>query len=125
MLTYNYNSTEVLLSDARRYAEKAAELDPQLPEVHASLGAVRQNLWDWPGAENAYREAIHAYSKFSRAYHWYAGLLHQFARFTEAFEIGTRGLTLDPFDYPSHSAFGLYLGTRDGCRRPRRISSCF
>jgi serine/threonine protein kinase/TolB-like protein len=109
LLTYNYDATSKLLSASREYAERAVDLDPSLPEVHVSLGAVRQMLWDWNGSEASYRRAIAAQPKFARAHQWYAGLLLQFGRFDEALEHSRHALELDPFDFPNQSSYGLYL----------------
>lgn len=108
-LTYNSAPTGQLLQVAREYAEKAVALDPELPEVHASLASVRQMLWDWPGAEASYRQAIEVQPKFARGYHWYAGFVLQFGRFDEALALARHAIELDPFDYPSQSSLGVYL----------------
>ncbi len=109
LMTFNYDDAPRLLEKARQYAEQAAALDPSLPEVHASLGAVRQMLWDWRGSEAAYRTALQVQAKFARGHTWYAGLLLQFGRFDEALAEARQGLALDPFDYPNHSTYGYYL----------------
>jgi serine/threonine protein kinase/tetratricopeptide (TPR) repeat protein len=109
LLTYNHDDGQKLLAAARQYAEQAVALDASLPEVHVSLAAVRQMLWDWPGSEEAYRAAIRSQPKFARAHHWFGGLLLQFGRFEEALAEARKGLELDPFDYPSQSAYGMYL----------------
>jgi serine/threonine-protein kinase len=109
LLTYNYDSTPKLLTVAREYAQKAVELDPSLPEVHVSLAAVRQNLWDWQGAEAEYKKAIQVRPKFALAHYWYGGLLLQFGRFDEALTEAGRGLENDPLDYPNQSNYGYYL----------------
>jgi TolB-like protein/tetratricopeptide (TPR) repeat protein len=109
LMTYDYDDGQRLLEDARRYAVQAVALDSSLPEVHVSLGAVQQALWDWPGSEAAYRRAIQAQPKFARAHAWFGGLLLQFGRFDEALAEARRGLELDPFDYPNQSTYGFYL----------------
>lgn len=109
LLNYNYAPTLQLLSDALRYSEKGVELDQSLPECHTARAAARQNLWDWEESHSSYRVAIEKNPKFARAYHWYAGLIHQFGRFDEALDRARKGLELDPFDYPAQSNYGLYL----------------
>lgn len=109
LLAYNEGDTQRLMATAHQYADRAVALDPSLPDAHASLGAARQALWDWQGAEESYQTAIRLQPRFARAHHWYAGLLLQFARFEEALALARMGMELDPFDYASQSNYGLYL----------------
>ena len=109
LLAYSHGETQRLLATAYQYAERAVALDPSLPDAYVSLGATRQALWDWRGAEEAYQTAIQVQPRFARAHHWYAGLLVQFGRFDEALNLAREGIELDPFDYPSQSNYGFYL----------------
>ena len=44
---------------ARKEAEKALELDPNLAEAHARMGWIKRNYdWDWTGADAAYKRAL-------------------------------------------------------------------
>jgi tetratricopeptide (TPR) repeat protein len=47
--------------------------------------------------------------KLARAHRWYAGFVTQFGRFDEAIKHCRIALDLDPYDYPNHAGFGLYL----------------
>jgi serine/threonine protein kinase/tetratricopeptide (TPR) repeat protein len=109
LLAYNQGDTQRLMATAYQYAERAVALNPSLPDGYVSLGAARQALWDWQGAEQGYKAAIELQPRFARAHHWYAGLLLQFGRFEESLALAAKGIELDPFDYPSQSNYGLYL----------------
>ena len=72
-------------SRAMSAAKRAVQLDPLLPEAHASLASVREVYeWDWDGAEREYRTAIHLNPSYSTAHHWLAMLLARLGRFEEA-----------------------------------------
>ncbi|HEX9163956.1 MAG TPA: protein kinase [Thermoanaerobaculia bacterium] len=78
-------------------AERAVELDPQLPEAHASLGSVRETYeWRWADAAAEYREAIRLNPSYATAHHWYALLLTRLSRFPEARTEIARASELDP-----------------------------
>lgn len=58
---------------ARKSAELALRLDPQLAEAHAALGNVAFNYgWDWAAADREFRSAITLNKSYAPAYHWYA-----------------------------------------------------
>jgi serine/threonine protein kinase/tetratricopeptide (TPR) repeat protein len=109
LMDYNYAPQVELLRQAREYAEQAVALGPELAETYVSFAAVRQALWDWPGAERSFQHAIRLNPKMAVAHRWYGGLMVQFARFDEAFKEVQIALKLDPYSYPSQSAYGLYL----------------
>jgi TolB-like protein len=109
LMTYNQESTAQLLATAKAYAEKAVQLDPSLPEVHLSLAAARQSLWDWEGATDEFLKALKAQPTLARAHHWYGGMLLQFGRFDEGLAQLRQGIENDPFEYSSQSAYALSL----------------
>lgn len=48
---------------ARKAAEKAVQLNPTLAEAWAALAKIKFDHWEWPGAEEDYRQAItHSYN---------------------------------------------------------------
>ena len=82
---------------AREAALKALQLDPNLPEAHASLAVIAQNYdWDWKTAEEEYRRAIQLDPNYATAHHWYAEFLSYHGRFDEAFAEIERARQLDP-----------------------------
>jgi serine/threonine-protein kinase len=100
---------ETLLATADREAEEAVRLAPDSPEAQLSLAAVRQMEYRWPEAEAAFKRTLDLHPTFSRAHRWYGGMLLQFGRNDAAFAEMERALRLDPYDYPSQSAYGLSL----------------
>jgi tetratricopeptide (TPR) repeat protein len=78
-------------------AQRAVQLDPSLPEAHASLASVRETYdWDWSGAEREYRAAIALSPSYSTAHHWLAMLLARLGRFDEAKREIATARKLDP-----------------------------
>jgi TolB-like protein/Tfp pilus assembly protein PilF len=81
---------------ARKWAEKAIELDDQLADGHNALAMVKQAAWDWTGATREYRRAIelnpsHAVARISYAMH-----LCALQDFEEAATQARRAQQLDP-----------------------------
>lgn len=61
---------------ARAAAEKALEIDGDLPEAYNSLGVVKLFYeWDWPGAELAFQKAIQLNPSYPDAHQRYGMLL--------------------------------------------------
>lgn len=74
----------------------ALELDPNLAEVHNSLGAMKENFGDVLGAEEAYRVAIQINPNYALAYMWLGNLLINQSRLEEARDAFQKSLQLDP-----------------------------
>jgi TolB-like protein/DNA-binding SARP family transcriptional activator/Tfp pilus assembly protein PilF len=82
---------------AREAAERALELDPDLPEAHAALGNVLFNYdWDLPAAEARYRRAIRSHPGYGMARHWLSLLLTAAGRPDEALQEIYDALEMDP-----------------------------
>lgn len=120
LLDMKQGSQEELRARALDYARKAVAFNPYLPEAHTSLAATLQLLWDWQGSEKSYREAIRLAPKSPAAYSRLGGLILQFGRFDEALDLYRKGLELDPYDYPAHSAYGRALQI---ARRPKEAEA--
>ena len=80
----------------RSAAQRAIELDPRLAEPHAALAALKEEDWDWAGAEAEYRKAIESNPNDATSHHWYAVLLENLGRFKEALAENEKALALDP-----------------------------
>jgi eukaryotic-like serine/threonine-protein kinase len=82
---------------AKKYAQKAIELDDTLAEPHASLGW-RYFIydWDWNSAEREYRRAIDLDPRYAWAHQLYAFLLASKAQHGEAIVEGHTAVELDP-----------------------------
>ncbi len=83
--------------DYRAHLQKAAELDPALPEVHALLGLLAQNEdWDWATAEREFQEAIARNPNYATAHQWYGEHLFLMGRYDEGLRELRRALEIDP-----------------------------
>ncbi len=96
-------------------AEKALELDPDLPDTYASLGLIHATyLWDWSRAERHFQRALELDPGYSPARQWYAEFLAEMGRIDEALLIIERARVSDPLSsvIQSTRAFVLWLGRR-------------
>jgi TolB-like protein/Tfp pilus assembly protein PilF len=82
--------------EARKWAEKALELDDMLADAHNALATVKQSEWDWAGAEEEYRRAIDLNPGYAVAHISYAMHLYGMERFEEAAAEARRAQQLDP-----------------------------
>jgi len=81
----DYMKPEEAYEKARRAAEKALALDPQLAEAHAALGLVTQYLdRDLEAAESRYQHAIQLNPSYASAHQWYSLLLDEMGRMGES-----------------------------------------
>ena len=81
----------------RSAAQRAIELDPTLAEPHADLAVLKEEAdWDWVGAEAEYRKAIALNPNDATSHHWYAILLENLGRSSEALPENEKALALDP-----------------------------
>jgi TolB-like protein/DNA-binding winged helix-turn-helix (wHTH) protein/Tfp pilus assembly protein PilF len=98
-------------------AEKALELDESLAEAHTSLAAVKVDFeWDWRGAERELRRAMDLNPNYATAHQWYAELLSQEGRHTEALAEIQRAIELDPLSLIVNAISGrvfLYAGMNE------------
>ncbi|MEQ1923057.1 MAG: tetratricopeptide repeat protein, partial [Pyrinomonadaceae bacterium] len=95
---------------AKQAALKALELDPNLAEAHASLGAVLIAYeYDFAGAEKSFKRAIELNPNYATAHHWYSRMLSFSGRHDEAFREITKAIELDPFSLAINAAMALQL----------------
>ena len=95
---------------ARAAALKALELDPLLPEAHASLGMVKTAYdWDWASGEDEIKEALRLNPNYETAYRWYATILHPTNRHDEAIASARHAQELDPTSVLNSFALGYEL----------------
>lgn len=82
---------------ARRAAEHALSLDPDLAEAHASLAyALTVFDWDWERAGREFLRALELDPGYPTAHKWYSDLLRSVGRFDEALLEAERAAELDP-----------------------------
>lgn len=94
---------------AREAARRALALDPDLGEVHATLGLLHAFLdGDWTGAEAELRRACELSPGYPTAHHWLGGILSFVKRRADEgaaeLEIARQ---LDPFSPIIHNDIGL------------------
>ena len=99
---------------AREAAEKALQLEPDLPEAHAALGLIRMLYdWDWEGADASYRRALELSPGDAYLMRGRAMLLGNLLRHDEALALIRRAVTLDPLNagaYRSLARVSIYAG---------------
>lgn len=82
---------------ARTWAEKALEIDDQLPEAHTSLGIINaEYYWNWPKAEEHYKRAIELNPNYVLAHQFYAEFLSRMGRLEEGIAEARLAQHLDP-----------------------------
>jgi TolB-like protein/DNA-binding winged helix-turn-helix (wHTH) protein/Tfp pilus assembly protein PilF len=105
-----YPSTEAL-SQAKKAAWKAIELDSNLAEPHISLAFIAETYeWDWASSEREYKRALELNPNDSRAHHFFASYLTYVGRFDEGIAEEKRARELDPLSLPVNTALaGRFL----------------
>ena len=94
--------------EAKSNAMKALQLDEQIAEAHASLGAVYSFGLFWSPAEQEFRRALELNPGYATAHQWYALNLSTLGRHADAVAEAKRALELDPLS-PIQN---LFLGQR-------------
>jgi len=100
---------------ARAAANKALEIDPELAEVHASLGWIA--MWydrDWTAAESHFLKAIRMKPDYPLAHLWYGNLLAATGRADESIREMRKGKELEPLEPapPTHVGWALAFARR-------------
>jgi serine/threonine protein kinase/tetratricopeptide (TPR) repeat protein len=98
-----------VMPKAKAAAQKALEIDQELPEAHTSLGCIKSVFdWDWEGAEKDFKQGIDLNPNYALAHHWYAiNYLTSMGRFKEAVEEMKKALDLDPISLVINTTVGL------------------
>lgn len=95
---------------ARRDAETAIRLAPQLGEAYAALGHVKSQYdHDWRGAAADFRRAIELNSAYAPAWQWYGILLGYAGRFEEAMAYMRKAQELEPSNATYSALLGMLL----------------
>ncbi len=104
-------SAREALAKATAAAEKALALDDGLADAHALLAYTKLYLWDWPGAEAAFKRSLELNPDGSWAltgYNW--GYLTQIrGRYDEAIEGMRHAREVDPLSWDVVSSLGWLL----------------
>ncbi len=83
---------------ARAAAEKALALDDTLAEAHGVLAGVHNALFEWEAAEREFRRTLELSPNDANTRNWYAFLLSQQGRSSEAIAEAKRAIALEPLN---------------------------
>lgn len=117
---------------ARAYAQKALEIDKQLPEPYVTLASIAADYWDWAEADKQFKRAMELNPNYATAHQWYGEYLIHTGRLDEALQEFKRALELDPTSLIINSLVGqaLYFSRRydeaiDQCRKTLELDRDF
>ncbi|MGH9405715.1 MAG: winged helix-turn-helix domain-containing protein [Terriglobia bacterium] len=92
---------------AEEAARRALEIDPNLPEAHASLaGILKAYHWEWKLAAERYEQALRLNPNYATGRRWYADYLAALGRHEDADREMQHALELDPFSLVIHTEVG-------------------
>jgi TolB-like protein/Tfp pilus assembly protein PilF len=103
-------SAEDAVRRARAAAERALQLDRNLPAVHmvrAYLAYFRD--WDWASSDREFDRALELNPNYGTAYQGYALSLMARGRYPEAIAASRKALELDPLSYTVSNDLGTIL----------------
>ncbi|HEY4842813.1 MAG TPA: tetratricopeptide repeat protein [Terriglobales bacterium] len=94
---------------AKAAATRALELDDDLAEAHAALGAEKADFeYDWQGAEREFKRAIELNPNYADAHYRYAWTyLTPLGKSDQAMSEMKKALELDPFSRMDNTVLGL------------------
>src|SRR6267378_1471306 len=101
-------SKEAVLKE-KEFAQKALELDPELPEAHLSLACALAGAFDWRNAPIEFDRAIELNPNLAWAYEIYAWFLGGLGRLDEAIAKDKKAIELDPLNSFFQSALAYFL----------------
>jgi adenylate cyclase len=112
--TYAYMGGVVMpskeaVAKEKEFAQKALELDPELPEAHLSLACALGGAFDWRNAPIEFDRAIELNPNLAWAYEIYAWFLGGLGRLDEAIAKDKKAIELDPLNSFFQSALAYYL----------------
>jgi eukaryotic-like serine/threonine-protein kinase len=94
---------------AKAAVEKSLALDETLPLAHLTSGMLKEQEFDWVGAEREYRQAFDLNPNLSSAHSAYAGILSYLGRFDEALREIRQAQELDPLQMSLVGYEGILL----------------
>ncbi len=108
---YGISPPDVVIPLALASAEKALDLDPDLPEAHATMGMIRAiHGYNFAESERHFRIAIERNSRYAVANMWYALFnLVPNAHFEKALIAARRAQEIDPLVPAVNSTLGACL----------------
>lgn len=119
-----------LMPKAETAARRALELDPELAEAHASMGAIHEVFhWRWDHAQEEYLTALRIHPGYVTARQWYSLALAHRGRFTEAVTQMTVASESDPLSFMLNANMAVvhylsrdYDAADDYCHRALEIN---
>src|SRR5438477_11763855 len=93
----------------KEFAQKALELDPELPEAHLSLACALAGAFDWRNAQVEFDHAIELNPNLAWAYEIYAWFLGGLGRLDEAIAKDKKAIELDPLNSFFQAALAYFL----------------
>jgi len=94
---------------ARKEAEKALELNPNLADAYAQIGMIK-NLyeWDWTGADESFKKGLELEPENVDVINGAAILAATLGRFDDAIKLERRIIDIDPIHLSGYLDLGLY-----------------
>jgi len=112
-----YLSAEAGYQKARKAVERALELDPNLAEAHAALGALQRTYeWDWAEADAEQQRALKLSPGNATVVLGAARMASTLGRLEEAMRLTRRAAELDPLNVTVHyrlARYAFFLGRLD------------
>jgi TolB-like protein/Tfp pilus assembly protein PilF len=109
-LANQYLAPRLTIPKAKAAAMRALEIDPTLPEAHASLGILKMRYdCDWQGAELELKQAISLNPSYVAAHQWYGAYFQAQRRFDEALHHFSLAQELDPLSTQVTVLWGMCL----------------
>lgn len=108
---------------AKKNALKALEIDPTLPEAHATLGGILcWAEWNWEEAEKEMITSIELNSHYTTGYQYYSELLGLLGRKDEELAVINTALEFNPFSNALNDLKSLYYFDQGKYDESLRIS---
>jgi tetratricopeptide (TPR) repeat protein len=103
---------------AKRFAEKALEIDDTISEAHATMGYINcLREWKWKTAELHFKKAIDLNPNNANAHLWYAFCFGGTGKYAEALSECQYAYELDPFSTPVVCDMGFFHDLNRDCDR--------
>jgi serine/threonine protein kinase/tetratricopeptide (TPR) repeat protein len=97
LAVYGFMRAQDAHIEAKAFADKALELDPDLSETQYAVGILKHFFeWDWEGAQAAYSRSIELNPQNAVARNWYAYLCVR-SNEEQALELCNKAVELEPF----------------------------
>jgi tetratricopeptide (TPR) repeat protein len=92
---YGFAPMRPATENARRYVDRALQIDDQLAEAYASLGFIETNAANAVEAETAFEKSLELNDRYVYAIHWYASYYLAIGDTERCSEMAHRALKLD------------------------------